>query len=211
MSNRTLYIFGAIIIVGVMAFSFSYYAFIHGPATTGETTSTANSDVLGSDGTSSGFADAAKPIYEKPETLIIDSVNINVVLVEVGVEEDGNMEAPEDYYVGGWYKFGAKPGEPGNLIIDGHYDTPFGGAAAFWELKNVKVDDTVLVIDSLGRDHTYRILEKFYLDINDPDKLKIFESPDDKYSLTLITCGGIYLTSESTYSQRLVVKGELIR
>ena len=100
-----------------MSFSVSYYAFIHGPATTGQTPSSANSDVLGSDGSSSGFADASKPIYEKPETLIIDSVNINVSLVEVGVEDDGNMEAPIEYFVGGWYRFGAKAGEPGNLII----------------------------------------------------------------------------------------------
>jgi sortase A len=165
--------------------------------------------VLGVTDNESAFTASLKPIYEKPSRLVIDSLRLDLNIIEVGVEEDGTMEAPKDWFSAGWYKRGARAGENGNLVLNAHYDTDTGRPAAFWELKNLRVGDTVWVIDDLGRSHAYLITEIFYLGINDPDRLKIFKSDKQKPTLTLITCGGIWLPGEYTYSQRLIVKGEL--
>jgi sortase A len=108
----------------------------------------------------------------------------------------------------GWYEDGAKAGEPGNLIVDGHYDTNTGSPAIFYTLKNIQLGDIVTVIDKSGRTFDYRVNEKFYVDINDPNRLQIFENKTDTAHITLITCGGIWLNN--TYSERLVVKGDIV-
>ena len=168
-----------------------------------------DTEVLGTE-RQSVFIGKDKPLYEKPVKLKVEPVGMDLNVVEVGVEPDGTLEAPKDWYVSGWYRDGAKAGEPGNLIFDGHYDTSSGGPAAFWQLKNVKKDDTVVVFDRLGRSYSYRVNEIVYVDINDPNRMKIFESNKEKSTITLITCSGVWLAGDLTYSKRLVVKGELI-
>lgn len=169
----------------------------------------ADKDVLGEE--YSVFTEEVKPVYDKPVKLLIESVGISVDVIEVGLENDGALEAPKDWFVSGWYTQGALVGAPGNLIIDGHYDTNRGTPAAFWQLKNVKTGDIVSVHDSLGRVFRYEVKEVFYIDINDPNRLQIFKSNEKTSSITLITCGGIWLPGNYTYSQRLIVKGELIQ
>lgn len=167
------------------------------------------SDAIPSAPQVSVFENALKPIYSNPMALEIASVNIQLKLIEVGVDDTGGLEAPKEWLNGGWYNDGAKAGEPGNLVINGHYDDNLGRPAAFWTLKNVSIGDKVTVKDSLGRFYVYTVTEKFYVDINDPDRLKIFENQTDKAHITLITCGGVWLSGYSTYSKRLVIKGEL--
>lgn len=166
-------------------------------------------EILGTE-KQSVFTDVVKPIYEKPSRLYIKSQNINVDLVEVDVAADGTLEAPKDWFVGGWYADGAKVGEPGNLIIDGHYDTNTGAPAAFWNLKNITSDDIVTIVDDVGRSFDYKVTKVDYIEINDPNRLQIFDEKKDTSHVTLITCGGVWLPSKFTYSKRLVVKGELI-
>ncbi len=150
-----------------------------------------------------------KPIYEDPVKLKIDSAKINLEIIRVGVEESGQLENPKDWNVGGWFSKSAKAGEPGNLIINAHYDNNYGQPAAFWQLKSVNVNDKVLLVDSLGRTYTYVVTESFYIEIDDPDRLRIFDSSKDVAEVTLITCGGVWDYGAGTYNKRLVVKGRL--
>jgi LPXTG-site transpeptidase (sortase) family protein len=157
------------------------------------------------------FESKLKPLFATPTTLVIKSptTNIELDLIAVGVDEGGALSSPENWNEGGWYLRSAKPGETGNIIINAHYDTNYGAPAAFWQLKNVKVNDKVYLVDELGKYYAYEVADLFYVDIQDPDRLKIFEEVDDMSELTLITCGGIYLTGEG-YNKRLVVKASLI-
>ncbi|KKS66670.1 MAG: Peptidase C60 sortase A and B, partial [candidate division WWE3 bacterium GW2011_GWB1_42_6] len=136
--------------------------------------------------------------------------NISADIIEVGLQTDGTLDTPKKWNEAGWYKKGAKPGEDGNVIINAHFDDNFGRPAAFWQLKNATVGDTVLLEDSLGRQYAYQIVDSLLVDINDPDRLKVLEDTDGKSELTLITCGGVWLPGKSTYDKRLVVKAELI-
>lgn len=160
----------------------------------------------------SAFSNALKPIYGVPEKIKIDQLGIVLDVVPVGVDEKGYLETPEKWNEAGWFKNGAKPSEVGNLLINAHYDDNYGRPAAFWQLKNVKLGDTVSVLDSYGRYYNYEVSNVYYVDINDPERSKVFEPYEkDKSVMTLITCGGVWVAGERTYSKRLVVNAELIQ
>jgi LPXTG-site transpeptidase (sortase) family protein len=155
------------------------------------------------------FENLLEPLFYAPKTLVIDTLGIRAEIISVTTQEGGFLETPTDWNQIGWYKRGALAGEEGNLLLNGHYDTNTGSAAALWELKNIAVGDKVVVEDRLGRTFTYTVLEKYYIDINDPDRTKVFQGSDNKRVLTLITCGGVWLPSQGTYNKRLIVRGEL--
>ncbi|GIW69792.1 MAG: hypothetical protein KatS3mg101_0539 [Patescibacteria group bacterium] len=156
------------------------------------------------------FEASIEPIYLPPVKVSIKERNISAKIVEVGVSGDGSLDTPKNWNEAGWYKKSAKPGEKGNIIINAHFDDNYGRPAAFYQLKNATVGDTVLLEDSLGRLYAYQIVDSFLVDINDPDRLKVLEDKSDKAEMTLITCGGVWLPGMSTYDKRLVVKAELI-
>ena len=156
------------------------------------------------------FEPVTEPILMPPTRISIKERNISAAVIEVGLQTDGTLDTPKKWNEAGWYKKGAKPGEEGNVIINAHFDDNLGRPAAFWQLKNATVGDTVLLEASLGRLYAYQIVDSLLVDINDPDRLKVLEGTEDKSELTLITCGGVWLPGKSTYDKRLVVKAELI-
>ena len=159
----------------------------------------------------SPFESILKPIFSKAVQLQIDSLGINIPLISVNLAPDKSLETPKDWQIGGWYEKSARPGEKGNVIINAHYDDNYGRPAAFWQLKNIKAGDKVSVQDSFGNAYTYQVDEVFYVDMNDPNRLDVLKkSLGDRSTVTLITCGGIWLTNGQSYSKRLVVRGNLL-
>ncbi len=155
----------------------------------------------------SAFETLKKPLALNPVKVNIGEGDL--YLERLGLDSEGKMETPDKWENAGWYKKSAKPGQNGNIIIAGHYDDSSGNPAAFWGLKNLKVNDKVLLTDELNRTFTYNITETFYVAIDDPNRLEIFDE-DEIEELTLVTCGGLWNDSEGTYSSRLVVKAELV-
>lgn len=151
------------------------------------------------------FKEVTKPVYLSPQNISFKDKLLGVE--EVGVEEGGILGVPSDWYAAGWYKDGAKAGEDGNVIIDGHYDTNTGAPGAFWELKDLQVGDKVSLTDSLGRRFDYVVREQLSISITDPERAKVFASSQAK-ELTLITCGGVWDYASGTYNKRLVIKAE---
>ncbi len=173
------------------------------------------------------FEPALAPIFATPTRLLIQKITpvgeaespventeaniqklIDISLSQVAVEPDGQLETPKNWNEGGWYAKSAKPGEHGNIIINAHYDTNTGAPAAFYQLKNVVIGDKVFLVDELGKYYAYTVSDLFYVDIQDPDRLKIFDDVDGRSELTLITCGGVFLPGQG-YNKRLVVKANL--
>lgn len=158
------------------------------------------------------FGAKLDPIYEVPNSLYAtkkesDKKLIDVKVIKVGVETDGQLEAPEKWNEAGWYTGSAMVGEEGNTIINGHYDNNYGQPAAFYNLKSLEVNDKVYLVDSFGRTFAYQITENFYVGINDEDRIeRLMES--NGATLTLVTCGGVWDFSENTYNNRLVVKAK---
>jgi LPXTG-site transpeptidase (sortase) family protein len=154
------------------------------------------------------FEGQLEPLYDSPVRLFTESKSIDINLVKVGVDEGGIMETPENWDEGGWYSRSSRPGEIGNIIINAHYDTNYGFPAAFFQLKNLAEGDKVFLVDDLGRYYAYEVNNISYVDIQDPNRLKVLDDVDEGSELTLITCGGVFLNG--SYNKRLVVKASFV-
>lgn len=158
---------------------------------------------------SSPFKELRIPIHAQPVRLYSTEVEIDIQVNPVGVQADGMLDVPSDWFSGGWYRKSAKPGQEGNVIIDGHYDTNTGSPAAFWNLKKIEVNDKVVVVDEFGKEHVYVVEEIHHLDISKDNRLDVLNKSLGK-TLTLITCGGVWDANAGTYNKRLIIKARII-
>lgn len=156
--------------------------------------------------TESTFEKLAEPEQIAPKQLKLERLGIAAKIYPVGRDEANIMETPESWEYLGWYIGSSRIGAEGNIIINGHYDDNKGRPAVFWQLKNAVAGDTVSLVDEYGRFHDYTIVEIYYVDIDSPDRFQVFESPEGQKTLTLITCGGVWLPGNSTYNKRLIVR-----
>ena len=158
------------------------------------------------------FSELKKYPYFEPKSLSLhlsSGKEITLALEKIDLDQAGELQAPSSWQSAGWYLSSAKPGQQGTVIIDGHYDTNTGAPAAFWVLKSANPNDTVSIKDELGRDFTYKIVDIFFVDIQDPQRSQVLQD-SGKAELILITCGGVWDEKEGTYNKRLVVKAQLV-
>jgi LPXTG-site transpeptidase (sortase) family protein len=143
-----------------------------------------------------------------PKTIIITKINLNTHIEPVGLTPTGNLDTPINDINAGWYKYGPIPGEAGNSVIDGHYDSRNGAPGAFHGLKHLNVGDEIQVIDSEGKTITFEIYKKEIYPETDFPLNEIFGQTQDK-NLNLITCTGIFDKSVQEYRDRLVIFAKL--
>lgn len=144
---------------------------------------------------------------ELPKTLTIDSLDIKSKVEQVGLDKQGAMGTPKNEQQVGWYKFGPRPGDVGNAVIDGHTDTKTG-PAVFNRLNELKKGETIKIKDASGRTLVFRVKKLVEYGHLDAPLEKIFGASDQR-NLNLITCIGVYDENEGTYDNRLVVFTEL--
>jgi len=143
--------------------------------------------------------------YDLPIRLTIPSIGVDAAIESVGLTDGGELGVPIGPLNAGWYKAGPRPGELGNSVIDGHFGFwKDGTATVFNELPKVKKGDKLIIKDKTGQTVTF-IVSGF--GIYDPaqDSTSIFKAGDRQAHLNLITCNGIWIPSQKTYSNRLIV------
>ena len=138
----------------------------------------------------------------EPTALTIGRLDVAEAPVRpVGVEGNGEMEIPGVSEVG-WYRFGARPGEPGSTVLAAHiaYD---GVDGVFRHLDDLGAGDTVRVTVSDGSTLGYVVTAV--------DQVSKTELPADVWArngdprLTLITCGGEFDSAAGRYEDNVVV------
>lgn len=144
-----------------------------------------------------------------PKILIIPSINVSTTIESVGVDGQGRMGIPGNFDTVGWYYYGAKPGESGNAVIDGHYDNEDGSPAIFYYLSSLKPGDEVIVVDNNNKQYTFMVYETRKYDYDSAPIEDIFGT-FNKPRLILITCAGSYDLSSDNYSQRTIVYSYLL-
>jgi len=137
----------------------------------------------------------------EPTGLSIDALDVAGAPVRaVGVEDDGEMQIPGVREVG-WYRFGARPGEPGSTVLAAHiaYD---GVDGVFRHLDDLGPGDTVQVGMSDGSSVGYVV--------TDVTQVPKAELPADVWArdgeprLVLITCGGAFDSAAGHYRDNVV-------
>jgi LPXTG-site transpeptidase (sortase) family protein len=147
-----------------------------------------------------------------PVRLIIPAISINAPVEEVGTQSNADLATPtqnpwEDV---GWYNLGPHPGERGSAVIDGHLDRPGGFPAVFWRLRDLRVGDEVLVMNTSGKTLRFQVTRiALYMPQEAPIQ-DIFGNWGGIY-LNLITCAGDWIPSQHQTTLRLVVYTSLAK
>ncbi|MGB3830196.1 MAG: class F sortase [Ornithinimicrobium sp.] len=139
-----------------------------------------------------------------PRGLRVPSVALDAPLDATGVREDGLMQIPDDGDRVGWYRYGPRPGSGiGSVVLAGHVDTS-QGPGAMAALREVPLRAEVEVMMSDGTTASYEVIGRETVPKDDLASDDIFDR-DGPERLILITCGGPWQTSESSYRDNVVV------
>lgn len=139
-----------------------------------------------------------------PVRLKIPAINVDAIILPVGLTLDGAMAAPEGPADVAWFNLGTRPGEIGSSVIDGHSGWKNGIPAVFDNLNKLGVGDKVLVMDERGVTFTF-VVRKIRTYDPKADASDVFISNDGKAHLNLITCEGTWDEVTKSSSQRLIV------
>lgn len=147
-----------------------------------------------------------KVTYALPKRLIIPKIGLDAAIEKVGLTSSRDMASPDGPDVVGWFKFGPRPGNKGNAVLDGHSGYADGRAAAFDDLPKLKVGDKLYVKDAKGKRITF-VVRKKKLYARNASAAEVFGSAKSR-RLNLITCTGAFDEAAGTHAKRLVVFAE---
>ncbi len=149
---------------------------------------------------------AANPVPAPFARLLIPAIGVNAPIESVGVRPDGAMETPRQHPWNdvGWYNTGPHPGERGSAVIAGHLDRPGGNPAVFWRLRDLRVGDSVLVVDASGKTLRFHVTRIMSYPPQDAPVQDIFGNTAGSF-LNLTTCAGDWIPAQHQTALRLVV------
>lgn len=138
----------------------------------------------------------------RPTRLRIEEIFVADPVVEVGLEDDGELEVPGATEIG-WYRYGAAPGYPGATVLAAHV-TWNGEYGPFLNLGELEPGDRVEVDLEDGSVRVYEVVERTMYDKDGLPRERIWRNTGDE-TLVLITCGGDFNPDISRYRQNIVV------
>lgn len=144
-----------------------------------------------------------------PSRLIVDKLGIDTEIEYVGVDDNGKMGVPSNWDNVAWYRAGPVPGQTGNVVIAGHFDTNRGKPAVFFRLESLEPGDIIRVSKVDGSLFDYRVTRMEIFPYNEVPVDYIFRSQEGS-QLVLITCNGYFNRGIQSYSHRIAVFAELL-
>ena len=144
------------------------------------------------------YVDVAEPVRLRIPALEIDSP-----LTHLGVAPDRTIEVPTDFATAGWFDQGPRPGQPGPAVILGHVDSK-AGPAVFYRLARLPVGAEVLVDRSDGSTIGFRVRGTQHV-AKAAFPTDLVYAPTLEPALRLVTCGGVFDHSRSSYLDNVIV------
>lgn len=145
----------------------------------------------------------------EPKKIILPSIGINGFVNNVGVDQDQLIAVPNNIHTAGWFVDTVRPGEKGLSIINGHVDGLTTGGI-FRKLPELKIGDLYSIENGDGTTNTFSVKEIVTVKTEDAAAILFSQKKGVTHQLNLITCAGIYLEDQSTYSERTIVISELV-
>ena len=144
----------------------------------------------------------------EPRRLRIPNLGINAAVEQVGLDSKGRMDVPRNIWNVAWYKLGAKPGERGNAVIDGHLDGPYS-PAVFWNLSKLVPGNRIYIQDDKGQEKVFEVFDVQTYPYDQAPLERIFGSSNDA-QLNLITCNGTFDQKSANYDKRFVAYARMV-
>ncbi len=146
---------------------------------------------------------------DDPKKITIQSINVDTYIQKVGVDQNSQIAVPTNINLTGWFVEGARPGEAGLSVIDGHFDG-YSSDGVFARLTEVKADDEVRIEMGNGEMRTFRVKRVTTVKTEAAAAELFSQDPTISSQLSLITCGGAFDDSKRSYDQRIIVVTERI-
>jgi LPXTG-site transpeptidase (sortase) family protein len=141
---------------------------------------------------------------DQPRYIEIPAIGVKARVMSVGVTSSGNVASPTNVNDTAWYDGSAKPGQDGEVFINGH--TGFGVSAVFNNLPKLKAGDQITIEMGDGTKYNYKVTEVAVNKVSDVDMNKVLSVPSGaKQGLSLMTCTGTYNYRTQSSDERAVV------
>jgi hypothetical protein len=146
--------------------------------------------------------DAASVERSSPLSIRIGDLELENSVRAVGIQEDGQLEIPDETEVG-WYQYGSAPGLPGATVLAAHvsWNRTIG---PFHDLGNLEPGARIEVVADDESTRLYEVVERAVYDKDSLPIDRIWTTTGDE-TLVLITCGGSYNPDIRRYRQNIVV------
>lgn len=146
-----------------------------------------------------------------PTRLTVPAIGVNSTLKQIGLTKDGHIQTPplvRDSHAY-WLDVSPAPGQLGPATIIGHVDSAAYGPGVFFDLGKLRQHDTIEVTRADG---TVAVFEVTH--VNEYKKTGFptdaVYGNTDHAALRLITCGGVFDSSERSYESNIVVYAALV-
>jgi len=137
-----------------------------------------------------------------PTRVRIPAIGVDSPLEALHLDVHGALNPPVDFGRAGWYADGTPPGDVGPAVIAGHVDSHHG-PAVFFRLRDLRSGDLVEVARGRRR-YAFRVVSVArYAKNRFPTAAVYGPTPDPQ--LRVVTCGGDFDRSRSSYVDNVVV------
>ncbi len=143
-----------------------------------------------------------------PSRLIIPDIGVNAFMESRGLTKDNAVDVPKSLWNVSWFNKSSKPGSPGPAMIVGHYSSY--GRAVFANIHKLKPGQKIIVRDDSNQVFSYAVKS---IDSYPQAQVPMAELLGDKQSkprLVLITCGGQYIKGAHDFTNRTVIRAEIV-
>lgn len=156
-----------------------------------------------------GTFDIAEPMTSAaPLRLRIPDISVDTHFVDLGLQENGEVEIPEGYEEVGWYTYGPTPGELGPAVVLGHVDS-YKGPGVFLFLGQLAPGDYIYVDREDSTTATFRVTALERHDRAEFPTDRVYGDIDHA-GLRLVTCSGTFDKQTQEYDRVLVVYAVLV-
>jgi len=143
---------------------------------------------------------------DQPRYLYLPTINLQARVMSVGVNSRGKIDAPKNVNDVAWYDGSAKPGQEGQVFINGYTSFAPTYKAAFDNLAKLQVGDHITIERGDGTKISYRVVKNETIAASKVNMQKVLNVPDNATSgLTLMSCTGKYDYRTQSSDKRVIV------
>jgi LPXTG-site transpeptidase (sortase) family protein len=144
-------------------------------------------------------ADQARYIY-------LPTINARARVLSVGINSKGKIDATKNVNDAAWYDGSAKPGQEGQVFINGHTAFTSAYKAAFDDLPKLQIGDQIIIERGDGKQIYYRVVNNETTSADKVDMKKILNVPDNATrGLTLMSCTGKFNYRTQASDTRVII------
>jgi hypothetical protein len=142
---------------------------------------------------------------DAPRYIFIPKISVRAMVKPVGMTPGNQIASPRNVYDVGWFTGGAKPGQPGAMVVDGHISS-WETRGVFYNLKDLRPEDHITIERGDGVVLTYEVVRSQIYDATSVDMAAALNPVTaDKPGLNLISCTGKVIKNSNEFDKRIVV------